>query len=169
MFLLNISIFSNSIVPQWMCIHYIYIYTYTVAQRWHVYLFIYLVRTIIQSLLNIKGRSFIREEFCPAPESNMPLNNAKDTIVHCHFITIGPKAGLSSTPISFLVFTLANITSDFANLPSGVRCKSMVIFYGETWSILHTAWLNCSKVEQATVSRGRLFQWNTALGKNVNL
>jgi len=42
----------------------------------------------------------------------------------------------------------------------------MVIFYGETWSILQTAWLNCSKVEQATVSRGRLFQWNTALGKN---
>jgi len=45
----------------------------------------------------------------------------------------------------------------------------MVIFYGETWSILQTAWLNCSMVEQATVSRGRLFQWNTALGKNDNL
>jgi len=38
------------------------------------------------------------------------------------------------------------------------KSKSMVIFYGETWSILHTAWLNCSKVEQTTVSRGRLFQ-----------
>ena len=72
------------------------LHTYTVAHRWHVYVFIYLVRTIIQSLLNIKGRSFIREEFCPAPESNMPLNNAKDTIVHCHFIKIGPMAGLSS-------------------------------------------------------------------------
>jgi len=35
---------------------------------------------------------------------------------------------------------------------------SMVIFYGEEWSILQTAWLNCPKVEQATVSRGRLVQ-----------
>ena len=30
------------------------------------------------------------------------------------------------------------------------KSKSMVIFYGETWSILQTTWLNCSKVEQAT-------------------
>ena len=28
---------------------------------------------------------------------------------------------------------------------------SMVISYGEKWSILQTAWLNCSKVGQATV------------------
>jgi len=28
-----------------------------------------------------------------------------------------------------------------------------VIFYGETWSILQTVWLNCSKVEQATFER----------------
>jgi len=34
--------------------------------------------------------------------------------------------------------------------------KSMVIFYGETWSILQTTWLNYSKVEQATVSRGEV-------------
>jgi len=38
------------------------------------------------------------------------------------------------------------------------KSKSMVIVYGETWSILQTAWLNCSKVEQATVLWGRLFQ-----------
>ena len=35
------------------------------------------------------------------------------------------------------------------------KSKSMVIFYGETWSILQTAWLNCSKVDQTTVSKGR--------------
>ena len=120
-----------------MNVYTLYIYTYTVAQRWHVYLFIYLVRTIIQSLLNIKGRSFIREEFCPAPESNMPLNNAKDTIVHCHFIKIGPMAGLSSTPISFLVFTLANITSDFANLPSHYPSLTSLtnVATAESWTI----------------------------------
>jgi len=35
------------------------------------------------------------------------------------------------------------------------KSKSIVIFYAE---ILQTAWLNCSKVEQATVSRRRMFQ-----------
>jgi len=45
-----------------------------------------------------------------------------------------------------------------------------VIFYGETWSILQTAWLNCSNVEQASVSRGwGLFQRHTALGKNEKM
>ena len=43
----------------------------------------------------------------------------------------------------------------------------MVISYGETWSILQTAWLKYSKVGQATVSSERLLQWNKALGKNV--
>ena len=71
----------------------------------------------IHSLLNIKGRSFIREEFCPAPELNMSLNNEKDTIVHCYFIKISQRTGLSSAPISILVFTLAKLTSDVANLP----------------------------------------------------
>jgi len=32
----------------------------------------------------------------------------------------------------------------------------MVIFYGESWSISQTAWLNCSNVELATVSRGEV-------------
>jgi len=41
-----------------------------------------------------------------------------------------------------------------------VRFKSisMVMFYVETWSILQTAWLNCFKMEQDTVSSGRSVQ-----------
>ena len=36
------------------------------------------------------------------------------------------------------------------------KSKSMVIFYGEAWSILQTTWLNGSKVEQATVFEGEV-------------
>ena len=40
------------------------------------------------------------------------------------------------------------------------KSKRMVIFFGSCKLLF-----NCSNVEQTTVSKGRLFQWNTALGK----
>ena len=71
----------------------------------------------IHSLLNIRGRVFVWEEFCPAPESNMPLNNEIGPIVDCHFIKISQKARLStnwqpSSPISIMVLNYQKLTSD---------------------------------------------------------
>ena len=45
----------------------------------------------------------------------------------------------------------------------------MVISYGETWSLLQTAWLIYSKVGDATVFSERLFKWNTALGNAITI
>ena len=68
----------------------------------------------------------------------------------CRNISIAKNKG-GVTNIQRLKIKLVRIQVRF-------KSKSMVIFYGETWSILQTAWLNCSKVVQATFSRGRLFQ-----------
>ena len=68
-------------------------------------------------MLNIRGIVFVWEEFCPAPESNMPLNNEIGPIVDCHFIKISQKARLStnwqpSSPISIMVLNYQKLTSD---------------------------------------------------------